>query len=240
MGSKRDRLLIDLRKAFESARNDADASAMQRYMKSQMPFYGLQANTRRKLQNGVFRHHAIDSTDQLIDVASTLWNEAKHREERYAAIDLPAFRDYRRFETLQCIPTYETWIRTGAWWDFCDDISGNRIKSMLIKHPEQIKPLLLRWAHDKNFWLRRASIICQRTMAGSTDATLLYACILPSVDSQEFFLRKGIGWALRARSYDAPQEVLAFVKEYDARLSPLTKREALKVLTKRGVTAKSI
>ena len=56
----------------------------------------------------------------------------------------------------------------------------------------------------------------------------MYDCILPSIDSDEFFLRKGIGWALRERAYTTPAEVRAFCRKYRDRLSPLTLREALK------------
>jgi 3-methyladenine DNA glycosylase AlkD len=51
--------------------------------------------------------------------------------------------------------------------------------------------------------------------------------------SHDFFIRKGMGWALRERSYAAPDEVLAFVAAYASGLSPLTQREALRVVHKR-------
>ena len=70
---------------------------------------------------------------------------------------------------------------------------------------------------------------------------LLYDCILPSLApdplASEFFIRKGMGWALRERSYAAPDEVQAFCAEYRSRLSPLTLREALKVVNKRVAAA---
>jgi 3-methyladenine DNA glycosylase AlkD len=50
----------------------------------------------------------------------------------------------------------------------------------------------------------------------------------PSLSSKEFFLRKGIGWALRHFARTDPDWVRAYVAEHDAVLSPLSKREALK------------
>ena len=87
-------------------------------------------------------------------------------------------------------------------------------------------------------WLRRASFLCQRRLkAPHFDAVLLYDCILPSIGAgrfaNEFFIRKGIGWALRERSYAAPDEVQAFCREYASQLAPLTVREALKVIERR-------
>jgi 3-methyladenine DNA glycosylase AlkD len=86
-------------------------------------------------------------------------------------------------------------------------------------------------------WLRRAAMLSQRSLKTGFDAVLLYDTLLPSIAggqfADEFFIRKGMGWALRERSYRAPEEVRAFCAEYADRLSPLTRREALKAV-KRG------
>lgn len=69
------------------------------------------------------------------------------------------------------------------------------------------------------------------------DAVLLYDCILPSIGNgrfaDAFFIRKGIGWALREHSYAVPVEVQAFCSEYASQLASLTLREALKVIRKK-------
>jgi hypothetical protein len=82
-------------------------------------------------------------------------------------------------------------------------------------------------------------MLCQRGLDGlHFDAVLLYDCVLPSIGAgrfaDEFFIRKGIGWALRECSYAAPEEVQAFCKEYASQVAPLTVREALKVIRKRS------
>jgi len=50
----------------------------------------------------------------------------------------------------------------------------------------------------------------------------------PSLPSKEFFLRKAIGWALRQYAWTDPAEVRRYVRENEGRLSPLSRREALK------------
>ena len=47
---------------------------------------------------------------------------------------------------------------------------------------------------------------------------------------REFFIRKAIGWALRQHAYVDPDWVRDFVAEREARLSGLSRREALKHL----------
>ncbi len=77
-------------------------------------------------------------------------------------------------------------------------------------------------------WKRRTSIICQLGSKAETDLDLLYACIEPSLESREFFLRKAIGWALRQYARTDPSEVKRYVRVNRARLSGLSCREALK------------
>ena len=79
-------------------------------------------------------------------------------------------------------------------------------------------------------------MLCQRRLKAEFDVPLFYET-LPSIGTspfnREFFIRKGIGWALRERSYAAPLEVEAFCREYATQLSPLTVREALKAMRRR-------
>jgi 3-methyladenine DNA glycosylase AlkD len=110
---------------------------------------------------------------------------------------------------------------------------------LLARHPQVVKPLLRRWARGGDMWLRRAAMLCQRGLGPEAfDAKLLYDTILPSIGqgkfADQFFIRKGIGWALRERSYAAPDEVAAFCREYASQLSPLTQREAMKVIARRA------
>ncbi len=167
-----------------------------------------------------------------------LWRGATHREHRYAALDLLRLPRARRQVGLRWLPLLQELIETGPWWDHNDEISGVTLALLLQRHPATMKPLLRQWARSPNQWFRRAAMLCQRSLGKAHfDAVLLYDCILPSLAPDplagEFFIRKGMGWALRERSCAAPDEVAAFCAEYRQRLSPLTRREALKVLNKR-------
>ena len=91
-----------------------------------------------------------------------------------------------------------------------------------------MKEAMLGWSRDDDMWKRRSAILCQIRAKAETDLDLLYACIEPSLDSTEFFLRKAIGWALREYAWTDPAEVRRYVAANEARLSGLSKREALK------------
>jgi 3-methyladenine DNA glycosylase AlkD len=231
--------LIDaLRRRFAAHADPAAAAPMQAYMKSALPFYGIAAPLRRKLMAEAVREHPARDTPALADTMRTLWRRAKFREERYAAMELARVGPHKKLLTPALLPLYEEMIVTSAWWDCCDDISGAALAALLGRHPATVKPLLRRWARGDDLWLRRAAMLCQRRLepADGFDAKLLYDCIEPSLGDprfkDEFFIRKGIGWALRERSYAAPDEVRAYCRANAARLSPLSRREALKALVR--------
>ncbi len=75
---------------------------------------------------------------------------------------------------------------------------------------------------------RRVSIISQVSFKKDTDRELLYANIEPNLADRNSFIRKAIGWALRSYAWTEPKEVARYVAANDARLSGLSKREALK------------
>ena len=234
--------MIDhLRSSFAAHADPARAAAMQAYMKSTLPFYGIPAPLRRQLTAAVVKAYPQPDTDALVKTMLALWRGARYREERYAALDIARMgRQHRKLAcSLALLPALQEMITSGAWWDLVDDISGDALAQLLEHCPRDMKPVLRRWARGGNLWLRRAAMLCQRHLGPETfDARLLYDTILPSLRggrfAEDFFIRKGIGWALRERSYAAPDEVAAFCREYHDALSPLTRREALRMIVERA------
>ena len=201
---------------------------MQAYMKSSMPYHGVPTPALRALCKRVFADVDLPSAATWRQQALTLWRDAAFREERYAAINLTGLRRAASFQTLEALPMYEEMIVSGAWWDYVDAIAAHRIGPLLRRFPDPMKPIMLTWSRSDDLWKRRTSIICQLSFKKETDLDLLYACIEPSLPSREFFLRKAIGWALRQYSWTDPAEVVRYVSANEDRLSPLSKREALK------------
>ncbi|PWK81903.1 3-methyladenine DNA glycosylase AlkD [Lentzea atacamensis] len=199
------------------------APEMQAYMKSEMPFLGVQKPGRVALLKSLPR---IDSRDEWLDAVRTLWREATYREERYVAL---ALSGDRRFQSVELLPWFDEMIVTGAWWDYVDEIASKRIGPLLRSSPDVVRPLMLKWSVDADRWRRRTSIICQLGFKGATDVELLTACVDANVEDPDFFLRKGIGWALREFAKTEPGWVRAFVEARPG-LSPLSRREALKHL----------
>ena len=108
----------------------------------------------------------------------------RHREERCAALDLLRVARVQKLIDL----------------------------TLLQRHPDTLKLLLRDRARSDNLWLRRAAMLSQRSLKTGFDAVPLHGCVLPLLGNTplagEFFIRKGMGWALRERSCAAPDSVL--------------------------------
>lgn len=221
-------LLSRIRRELKAVADSDRAAGAQAYMKSDMPFHGVDATTLRRVCKAVFRDHPIESAESWGSGVLELWRGAKFREERYAAIELADDKRARAFQRMDALPMYEEMIVTGAWWDLVDSLASHHLGEILRNDRGPMRRTMLAWSRDRDMWKRRSSIICQLTFKTETDLDLLYACIEPSLSSREFFLRKAIGWALRQYAWTDPQEVVRYVREHEDELSGLSKREALK------------
>jgi len=227
-------LLETVRKELACLGDPVKAPKMQAYMKSAMPYHGVPAPILKKACRTLFDGMEWDSPKSWQADVLGLWRAAKFREERYAAIHLSAHRLAAPFQSPAVLSTYEEMIVTGAWWDYVDDIAIHRVGPILGEYPGAMTKKMLVWSRSKDMWKKRTSIICQIMLKDRTDLKLLYACIAPSMASDDFFLRKGIGWALRQVAWRDPDEVIRYVKKYRDELSSLSKREALKNVLKSG------
>jgi len=209
------------------AADPARAPGMKAYMKSTMPYYGLKSAQVDQISKKVFGEHAFPSCQEWGAAVVELWRAARFREERYAAIRLISHKAHRECLSPAIMPMLEEMIVDGAWWDYVDAIA-QVVGRLLRSHPKEIRPLMRRWSKNENLWKRRVSIICQVSFKRDTDLELLYANIEPNLADRDFFIRKAIGWALRSYAWTDPNEVSRYVREHEAWLSGLSRREALK------------
>lgn len=222
-------LLEAVRKGLTAAGDPAKAPEMQQYMKSAMPFHGVQRAQLRALCRELFASHPLPDRATFVATVLALWREATHREERYVAIELTGDRRYGEYQTPALVTDlYEELVVTGAWWDLVDDIAIRRIGPILRAAPAEVTPLMRAWSTDDDLWKRRSAVICQIGSKEQTDRDLLTYVIDRTAADRDFFIRKAIGWALREYGKRAPTWVRAFVAHRESTLSELSQREALK------------
>jgi 3-methyladenine DNA glycosylase AlkD len=218
-----------LRADLAANADPAAAVEMQRYMKSAMPFRGVAKPVRDRLLKDAVATHPVGGPAELDGAVRELWDAAEFREERYLALSLTGHRRYLPWLDPSWVPLLRHWIVSGAWWDFTDEIASRRIGPLLRAHPAALRPVIRGWITDPDRWLRRTSVICQLQARDATDTALLTEAIEANLADPDFFLRKGIGWALRQHARVDPGWVRRFVDEHPG-LSPLSRREALRHL----------
>lgn len=210
---------------------DADrAVSMQRYLKTEMPMYGLPRAARLDVEKLMHQHIVVDTIEMYQASITSLW-QLPHREEKYLAIDL-ALR-HKQFIGLEALDLFESMMREDyMWWDLCDPISANLIGRVALHH--NIEHKLMQWIDDDNMWLRRTAILAQLKHKEKVNADLLFGFCRERMHEKEFFVRKAIGWALREYSKTNPDAVIAFLEQEKTNLSGLSYREGAKVLIRQG------
>jgi 3-methyladenine DNA glycosylase AlkD len=222
-----------VRAALAAAVDAERAPQMQAYMKSAMPYFGVPSKPMRAIARAADAAHPLATFEAWRDTLLALWREATHREERYVVLELAGRPRYRALRTRAALPLYEEFVVTGAWWDLVD-ATAHLLRDLVRDDPEWMAARMREWSTDGDLWKRRASIISQLGLKSATDWALLRDCIEPNLvgglDGGSFWIRKAIGWALREYAKAAPEVVRGYVEGLGPRLSPLSRREAMKHL----------
>jgi 3-methyladenine DNA glycosylase AlkD len=219
-----------VRDALVAVADPAKAGDMQAYMRSSMPFLGVQKPARTAALQPVLSAYRPQSRPGWERDVRAVWDTAEFREQRYAAIALSGVRPARDWQDVDTLVLYQHLISSGSWWDLVDEVATRRVGPILRADREAVAPVVRTWASDDDRWLRRTAIICQVAGRGDVDQELLRQVIELNTGDRDFFIRKAIGWALRDHARHNPDWVRALLDELGDRLAPLSRREAAKHL----------
>ena len=213
-----------LKELFEKNANPANAAPMKKYMRDQFEYLGIKTPERKALLKEFITEHGLPPLKDLDRIACDLWS-LPQREYQYTAVSLLSKME-KRLEA-DFMPTIELLITHKSWWDTVDSIAGDIVGAQFKRHPKAKTKYLKKWRKSDNFWLRRTTLLFQLGYKAETDFDLLCEIIEENLDSDEFFINKAIGWALRQYAWTNPKAVQAYVKA-TKELNPLSRREALK------------
>jgi 3-methyladenine DNA glycosylase AlkD len=229
-------LVAAVRDGLETLADPDRAPGMQSYMRSAMPYRGVPMPAVRRLVTRVGAAHPL--TDRAVWVATVraLWHGAGYREERYAAIDLTGLPRYAGWQDAATLDLYRELVLDGAWWDFVDEMASRRVGPILRANFAAVAPIVRGWSTDPDKWVRRTAILAQLQSKLATDTALLTDVFAPNLlgasdgdpVTNDFFIRKALGWALREYAKTDPVWVRAYVVSHADVLSNLTRREALR------------
>ena len=197
---------------------------MMTYMKNQYPFLGIKTPERRQLTKNKLKElkQQPNINWQFI---TTCWQQPE-REYQYIATDyLNLIKEKLKPQDMEKIKRL---ITEKSWWDTVDALSGT-INQLTATYPE-LNPTIIKWSLDENIWLRRTAILHQLLRKQKTNTSLLAEIIENNMGTQEFFINKAIGWALRDYSKTNPNWVKHYTEKHKQQLSPLSIKEGSKYL----------
>jgi 3-methyladenine DNA glycosylase AlkD len=216
--------ILELENTFDKNRNPKNALAMAKYMKNHFVFFGIKTTDRRLIFQAICQKHQAEINNNARAIGWELFQK-KERELQYCGIEILIKTLKNNFfrEDIQLI---EKLLLTNSWWDSVDTISKFILGEYLNQYPEEIENVIHRFSHSENSWLNRSAILFQLGYKSRTDFKLLQSLCIQHSHSDEFFIRKAIGWALREYAKTNPKAVQEFV--FQTSLKPLSKKEALK------------
>lgn len=209
--------------ALSAAANPEKAVGMQAYMKTDMPFYGVQKPGRTPILRRLLREFPPEDRDQYENLVLALW-ALPHREEKYLAQGVAV--GHQQYMVPESLPLFRRMITEGAWWDLVDETATHMVRYLVINHGDKTWPTVDHWIDDDDMWLRRSAIICQVGAKEHTDPERLLRFCEQRAFEREFFIRKAIGWALRDYAKTDAGLVAGFVNDHKEELSGLSFREA--------------
>ena len=216
--------LKEIKKIYAANADATIAKGAKAYLLDQFEFYGIKTPLRRQICKAFYKAHPIKDHTELSSLIKACFSEPQ-RELHYFAIEL--LGHHHKIWSSKTIPLIEWMITHQSWWDSVDSTNSFVISKFFLKFPELTALTTLKWNQSSNKWLKRMSLLFQLTYKAKTNTSLLSQYIENCQLEEDFFIRKAIGWALRAYAYTDAKWVVKFVKAHP-QLSTLSKREALK------------
>lgn len=207
---------------FELPIYPENQAAMKKYMQSQFEFNGVKAPERHLIERQLWQSVKQLPPAEIMQFIEALYARPT-REYQYVAIEM-ARRSVRWWQPAD-MEQLLTLVLEKVWWDSID--AWRKVFGEYIRwHPQQFDWVAQHFKGAESFWLRRLAITLQLSFYEKTNVAFLEEVILADIDTDEFFIQKAIGWALRNYSKKNPEWVMTFVEEHD--LTIFAQREALK------------
>jgi 3-methyladenine DNA glycosylase AlkD len=222
-------IVDDVVAIFMSHKDDARSVTMSAYMKNQFPFLGINNPQRKALLAPISKVAKTLEPQDLAMLINQLF-QLEPREFQYAAVDLLNDNVLRLAGDWRTIAAYLPMIKQKSWWDSVDALRkpiGLWAKKHKTLRLSEIMNYLL---NSDCMWDRRVAITLQLQWKEQTDLIWLEKAIVSNQTDHQFFIQKGIGWALREYSKTDKHWVTSFLSNNAQWLSPLAVKESSKYL----------
>jgi 3-methyladenine DNA glycosylase AlkD len=134
-------------------------------------------------------------------------------------------RHLKKQEHLEAMwPVIVHWQDSVDDWGLCDALAKVYTKILVIA-PDKVYRVLRQWNKDGDLWKRRQSVVSllyySRTKKDYLSFSEISALITPLLADKEYYVQKGVGWALREFRNVYPKEAHAYLTKHIRTISPI-------------------
>ena len=120
--------------------------------------------------------------------------------------------------------TTRTWQELVNCWDLCDGLSKIYTKALEV-NPDEVYKQLTNWNQHTSLWMRRQSVVSLLYYSRTKKVHLPYhaitALIVPLLQDNEYYVQKGVGWAIRELHTVYPESALPLITKHINDISPI-------------------
>ncbi|MCB9895112.1 MAG: DNA alkylation repair protein [Planctomycetes bacterium] len=206
--------------------------ATRNYFPSKQENLGVYAADMRAIVRDVRKRVKAESAADVLKLAFAIIarNTLEGRQAAYEIVEghKPCFAALSAGDVEKLGEGIDNWASVDG---FACGISGKKWREGVLKDAD-----IKRWARSRDPWWRRAALVSSvplnlASRGGRGDAPRTIMICEMAVGDEHVMVHKALSWALRVLSQVDPKPVRAFLKQHDAKLPALVKREVNRKLT---------
>ncbi|HXB10773.1 MAG TPA: DNA alkylation repair protein [Bacteroidia bacterium] len=206
--------------SFPGKSSSKEVAFLKKYIGTQYNILGLSVPSQRALFKRGYSFSSLKPMEQ-IDVWDSIWQQSKLHEGMTQTIIFWE-RNIEKVDAVKAWNHLKEYVVKIDNWAHSDGLSG--FYSYLLEgKPKLVLPQLQKWNKSKNPWERRQSMVSLIHYHSKRNIFLPYKVMEPLVekllDDEDYFVQKGVGWALREIGHIYPKETFAFLKKYHVRIT---------------------
>lgn len=185
------------------------------YIGTQYDIIGLTVPMQRSILKTGYTFSALSLQDQL-----SVWDEIWKDTDVYEVLSQCIYfieKNWLKLDVKKVWKVVRSWVNKIDNWAHSDGLS-DIYAHLMEKMPEEIYSQYKIWNKSENPWERRQSLVgmllYSKKRKTLLPASKLLDMVEPLITDKDYFVQKGLGWALREIGNIYPDEAMAFLNKY--------------------------
>lgn len=216
------------RKPFDKVSGHKDLKS---YIGTSYDVIGLTVPTQRALFKTGYSFSSSPDTGQL-EIWDAIWKTTDVYEVLSQCIYFIE-KNWARLDIAAVWKVVRSWVKKIDNWAHSDGLS-DIYAHLMEKMPDEVYSQYQLWNKSENPWERRQSLVgmllYSKKRKTLLPATKLLDMVEPLIADKDYFVQKGLGWALREIGNVYPEEAMSFLNKYCRTLHPVAFATAVEKL----------